>query len=89
MTGCTFTGNLKQDLRMKKMTEFDKSKTCKDCPDRSVVPNCHNDCEGYLERCKKQRAIAEKEKQYSDFERYRFDAIERVKKQKNRRKGKG
>ena len=31
---------------------FDKFKTCKDCPDRSVEPNCHSTCEGYIARCK-------------------------------------
>ena len=73
---------------MKTMSEFDKSKTCKNCPDRTAIPNCHDDCEGYLERCKKQRAIAEKNKQESDFEQYIFDAIERVRKyRKNHRKG--
>lgn len=73
---------------MKKMDEFDKSKTCKDCPDRTVIPNCHDDCEGYLERCKKQREIAEKNKQDSDFERYVFDVVERLKKyRKNHKKG--
>lgn len=72
---------------MKKMAEFDKSKTCKDCPDRTVIPNCHDDCEGYLERCKKQRIIAEKQKQESDFERYVFDVVERLKKYRKNKKG--
>ena len=31
---------------------IDKFKTCKDCPDRSIMPNCHSTCEGYLARCK-------------------------------------
>ena len=29
---------------------IDKFKTCQNCPDRSIHPNCHNTCEGYLAR---------------------------------------
>lgn len=36
---------------------FDKYKTCKDCPDRSVDPPCHDNCEGYKARCEKQAEI--------------------------------
>ena len=28
----------------------DKEKTCLGCPDRSVEPNCHTTCPGYLKR---------------------------------------
>lgn len=35
---------------------MDKYKTCKNCPDRSIHPNCHSTCEGYIHR------MAEKEK---------------------------
>lgn len=28
----------------------DKFKTCQNCPDRSIHPNCHTTCEGYLYR---------------------------------------
>lgn len=36
---------------------FDKYKTCKDCPDRSVNPACHDTCDGYKFRCQKQKEI--------------------------------
>ena len=36
---------------------IDKFKTCKDCPDRCVSPNCHMTCEGYLHRVKAGEAI--------------------------------
>ena len=39
---------------------FDKFKTCKDCPDRSINPPCHETCEGYLFRCQKQKEINDK-----------------------------
>lgn len=32
---------------------MDKTKSCKDCPDRSVEPNCHMTCEFYLDRLNK------------------------------------
>lgn len=38
---------------------IDKFKTCKDCPDRCVSPNCHMTCEGYLHRVKVGEAIRE------------------------------
>lgn len=39
------------------MSEFDKYKTCKDCPDRSIDPPYHDACEGYKVRCEKQKEI--------------------------------
>ena len=32
-----------------------KTLTCKDCPDRSIEPNCHSCCEGYNIRSKRIR----------------------------------
>lgn len=29
---------------------IDKFKTCQNCPDRTIHPNCHTICEGYLYR---------------------------------------
>ena len=37
------------------MSQFDKYKTCKGCPDR--VGGCHDDCDGYKSRCEKQKEI--------------------------------
>ena len=36
---------------------FDKYKTCKNCPDRSIDPPCHETCEGYKARCQEQKRI--------------------------------
>lgn len=38
---------------------IDKFKTCQNCPDRSIHPNCHNTCEGYLARKKQIDDISE------------------------------
>lgn len=37
--------------------EFDKSKTCKGCPDRVADPNCHTTCSGYLTRVEKMKEL--------------------------------
>ena len=34
---------------------MDKFKSCQDCPDRSIEPNCHETCEGYLFRCEENK----------------------------------
>lgn len=39
------------------MDAFDKYKSCKDCPDRTVTPACHDTCDGYKFRCQKQKEI--------------------------------
>lgn len=36
---------------------FDKFKTCKGCPDRCAVPNCHTNCKGYLKRKEEYKVI--------------------------------
>ena len=40
--------------------EFDKFKSCKDCPDR--VGGCHDTCNGYISRCQEREEIRKKEK---------------------------
>ena len=35
------------------MKPFDKEKSCQGCPDRTVEPNCHMTCGGYLKRAEK------------------------------------
>lgn len=52
---------------------MDKFKDCRDienncdCPDRSISPNCHITCEGYLYRVEQQRKISEIKAKESDF----------------------
>lgn len=40
---------------------MNKYKTCKDCPDRTVQPNCHMTCEGYKAR-QRQRQEADRKR---------------------------
>lgn len=61
---------------------IDKYKTCKDCPDRSISPNCHSICEGYLDRVRKNKEISEtRRKQLSTIE-YEFDKNSKLQKKK-------
>lgn len=39
------------------MVENKKYETCQGCSDRTVEPNCHITCKGYLERCSKAEKI--------------------------------
>lgn len=32
------------------MSQFDKSKSCQNCPERSIYPNCHSYCQEYIKR---------------------------------------
>jgi hypothetical protein len=48
----------------------DKTKSCKDCPDRTAIPNCHTTCEGYKvqqERWKKIRENRNKDREEREF----------------------
>lgn len=58
---------------------FDKFKTCKDCPDRTIQPNCHTTCEGYIYRCKineERKANERKAKEFDSFKNE--DEIRRI-----------
>lgn len=45
---------------------MDKLKTCKDCPDRQIDPNCHSTCAGYLERKRKTEEARKARFEYSE-----------------------
>lgn len=32
------------------MQQYDKKKSCKNCPDRCADPNCHDTCKEYIDR---------------------------------------
>ena len=52
---------------------IDKYKTCKDCPDRTISPNCHSTCEGYLERVKHNKELAEHRRKEAIITEYEFE----------------
>lgn len=55
---------------------IDKYKTCKDCPDRSV--RCHNTCEGYLERVKHNKELAERRRKEAIMKEYEFEKNNKI-----------
>lgn len=69
------------------MSDFDKYKSCKDCPDRAA--GCHSTCEGYKARCEKQaerkRYLKSKAKiPTAHYEKAKIDVIKRNKKNRGR-----
>lgn len=53
---------------------------CKDCPDRTVEPNCHMVCRKYLAFQAEREAEYERRRLRQDVESYTGDLIERNRK---------
>ena len=68
---------------------IDKFKTCLNCPDRSINPNCHTACEGYIHRCKLNEERRKKRLEDTMFKDFQIDSIIRHRKIKNPAKNKG
>ena len=65
------------------MSELDdiKFKRCPpDCPDRTVEPNCHMTCEGYLFRCEKNQKLKEGREETIDYWGFKTESIKRTQK---------
>lgn len=60
-----------------------KFNSCADCPDRSVSPNCHVTCEGYLFRSRRREELKEKKKRDQEFFGFKKKVIETSKKRAN------
>lgn len=57
--------------------EHNKFNTCWNCPDRSIEPNCHETCKGYLYRqAERDKRNKERRKNFDYFE-YKKDAIQK------------
>ena len=50
-----------------------KFHTCKGCPDRTVEPNCHNTCQGYIYRQEQFEKRREKAKSEADIKNYKYN----------------
>ena len=59
----------------KKKFKMDKFKTCKDCPDRTIEPNCHENCEGYNYRKSENEKLYEERKKRCDYMTFKGHAI--------------
>ena len=58
---------------------MDKFKTCKDCPDRTVEPNCHMTCEGYQFRWEEAEKVRNERLKILNDNDYEFIRNERIK----------
>ena len=56
----------------------DKFKSCKDCPDRTAVPNCHTTCEGYKAQQEKWATIRENRNKYQEERGFHFALTEKL-----------
>lgn len=59
---------------------MDKYKSCENCPDRTVEPNCHTTCEGYLFRCEQNRKKKERKKEDTEFNSFKKSRVDDMKK---------
>ena len=55
--------------------EHDKDKSCEDCPDRSVEPDCHMDCKGYKKRQKRQEKINKARRIENDYRDFKGERV--------------
>lgn len=58
--------------------QHNKFITCKDCPDRSVEPNCHETCKGYLYRQSERDKVSKERRKNFDYYEYKEDAIQKM-----------
>lgn len=52
------------------MKVCNKEETCEGCTDRSIEPNCHDTCEGYIKR--QAEARRKKKEQHKDSQYYAY-----------------
>ena len=49
------------------MGTYDKAKSCNNCPDRTIEPNCHMTCEHHLKRSERNEIIRKARKKNHDL----------------------
>ena len=59
---------------------MDKYETCQGCEDRTIEPNCHMTCEGYLFRCEKLKKMKEGKDEHVDYYGFKRNSINRTRK---------
>lgn len=57
-----------------------KFESCENCPDRSIEPNCHNTCRGYLFRVEKNTKLKESKRKDFDYYDFKKKVVENSKK---------
>lgn len=58
---------------------MNKFKTCKDCPDRVVEPNCHDTCKGYKARQEQNAKLVEAKRKDREFNDFKIGVVEKTK----------
>ena len=53
-------------------------KTYKDCPDRTLEPNCHETCEGYKYRLKEAEKLKEVKRKERAVDDFKVEAVEKT-----------
>ena len=62
---------------------MDKFETCQGCEDRTVEPNCHMTCEGYMFRCEQNKKKRSLRRSDSDYETFKRERVRETKKKLN------
>lgn len=62
-----------------------KGFNCRNCPNRSIEPNCHVSCEGYLTMKENQETNNKKRREESSYVDYYYEAKQRAKKTRRNR----
>ena len=66
--------------------QHNKFDTCDGCPDRTVEPNCHSTCRGYLYRQAERAKINDQKIKEFEYKGFKVDKVNDTKKKVNRRK---
>lgn len=59
---------------------MNKFESCEGCPDRTIEPNCHITCEGYIFRLEKIAKLRESRRKDFDFYDFKYKTVENSKK---------
>ena len=72
-----------KDEREMTLEEFKFKRCPSDCPDRSIEPNCHETCEGYLFRCEENKKKRQRRRVETDFYNFKKERVRDTKKKVN------
>lgn len=59
---------------------MNKFESCEGCPDRTIEPNCHITCEGYIFRLEKSERLKKLRKKDFDYYDFKKNVVENAKK---------
>lgn len=59
---------------------MNKFESCEGCPDRTIEPNCHITCEGYIFRLEKSERLKKLRRKDFDYYDFKKNVVENAKK---------